>query len=316
MARFFALDFQADKSVGRGAAIIFPLLCLMAFSGTPSQAQSMMQEAAPANSTNPPPVAAKAPSAPNPAPATTKTPPAPTPASAPAAANAKPAVPPTPVPPVPPPVPDTFNRYGKIWAPTDDVAHPIRLNVQFPGVGEMKIPNQDELSVRDKLEQLAVLSDDEIRTQLAQWPPYAKMKLADEGQLLIRIQQFKEQRTRIAMDKARELGLINSLTPDQKARFEKEYWDKKLQLDHELAKQFEPVLKARDQKLKEDLFREFSTPGSVVPAPPGPVAQAKPGTPPVSATPPPNSAAKPQTPAATPIAQGKSAPGSTPPVVH
>ncbi len=34
------------------------------------------------------------------------------------------------------------------------------------------------------------------------------MKLADEGQLLIRIQQFKDQRTRVAMDKARELGAV------------------------------------------------------------------------------------------------------------
>ena len=57
---------------------------------------------------------------------------------------------------------------------------------------------------------------------------------------------------------------MNSLTPDQKARFEKEYWDKRLQMDHELAKQFEPILKAREQKLREDLFREFSTPGTAV----------------------------------------------------
>ncbi len=67
-------------------------------------------------------------------------------------------------------MPDTFNRYGKIWAPSDDVAHPIKLNVQFPGVGDLKVPSQDELSVRDKLEKLATLSDDQIRAELAQWP--------------------------------------------------------------------------------------------------------------------------------------------------
>ena len=222
--------------------------------------------------------------------------------------------------PVPPPVPETFNRYGKIWAPTDDVAHPIRLNVQFPGVGEMKIPSQDELSVRDKLEKLATLSDDQIRAELAQWPPYAKMKLADEGQLLIRIQQFKDQRTRIAMDKARELGLANSLTPDQKMRFEKEYWDKKLQMDHDLAKQFEPAMKAREEKLREDLFHEFSAPGAVMPPPANgsavPLAQTKPAPAPTS--PPPASANPPaKPPIIPPIAEAKTtASGTTTPVAH
>jgi hypothetical protein len=172
--------------------------------------------------------------------------------------------------------PDTFNRYGKIWAPSDDAAHPLKLNMQFPGVGELKIPSQEELSVRDKLEQLATLSDADIRTQLDQWPPYGKMKLGDEGQMLIKIQQFKDQRTKTAMAMAHQLGL--TLTPEQQARFEKDYWDKQLQADHELARQFEPVFKAREAKVEEELFREFSTPGTVgVPAQaakpvPGPVA--------------------------------------------
>jgi len=266
----------------------------------PSRAQStttMMQSAPAPTAAGPTNAAPAAPK--GPAPATgnaTKTPPPPT-----------------------PPVPDTFNRYGKIWAPSDDVAHPIKLNMQFPGVGEMKVPNQEELKQRDKLEDLANLSDDDIRAKLAEWPPYAKMKLADEGQLLIRIQQFKEQRTKIAMDRARELGLINSLTPDQKVKFEKEYWDKKLKMDHELAKQFEPIFKAKDQKLREELFKEFSTPGTLVPPPPAPkppaapIAQNKPGasTNAPSATPPASTNVPPM-----PIAQGKPAPGAAAPVAH
>jgi hypothetical protein len=153
--------------------------------------------------------------------------------------------------------PDTFNRYGKIWAPSDDVTHPIKLNVQFPGVGEMKIPSQEELQVRDKLEQLATLSDADIHKQLDQWPPYSKMKLGDQGQLLERIQAFRDLRTRVALQKAHDMGLL-TLTNDQKVRFEKEYWDKRLQMDHDLAKPFEPVFRARAQKLQDDLYREFA----------------------------------------------------------
>ena len=83
----------------------------------------------------------------------------------------------------------------------------------------MKVPSQEELSVRDKLEQLATLSDDDIRAQLALWPPYAKMKLADEGQLLMRIQQFKEQRTKIAMDKAHRTRPVELTDPGPEGPF-------------------------------------------------------------------------------------------------
>jgi len=184
--------------------------------------------------------------------------------------------------PPPPSVPDTFNRYGKIWAPSDDAAHPIKLNVQFPGVGDMKIPSQAELNVRDKLEQLAKLSDADIRKQLEEWPPYNQMKLGDQGQLLQRIQAFKDLRAKIALQKAHDMGLL-TLLPDQQARFQQEYWDKQLQMERNLAKQFEPIWRAQQQKMEGDLYREFSSPsaGPVALAPkppqaPVPAAQNKP----------------------------------------
>jgi hypothetical protein len=188
------------------------------------------------------------------------------------------------------PVPDTYGLYGNILAPSDDVAHPIRLNMPFPGIGELKIPNQNELKEREILEQLADLSDADIRTKLSEWPPYSKMKLSDEGQMLIRIEQFREERAKIARDRAHDLGL--TLTPDQQARFEKDYWTLRLAMDQQLAKQFSGAYAAQSQKMKETLFREFSTPGTTIPttkppAPP-PVAQAKPAaaSPPLAQTPP------------------------------
>lgn len=185
----------------------------------------------------------------------------------------------------PAPPPDPYNQYGHILAPSDDAAHPMKLNMPFPGIGEMKVPSMDELSIRDKLEKLASLSDADIRAQLDKWPPFAKMKLGDQGQMLARIQSFKDQRTKVAMEQAHDLGLL-TLTADQKASFEKQYWDKRLQMEHDLVKQFEPVMQAREQKMREDLFREFSAPGTAGPPPP-----AKPGTPPAPPAPP----AKPNT---------------------
>lgn len=219
---------------------------------------------------------AEQPMAPAPmAPAPMQAPPAPakTPAT-----NAAPVVPP-----VPPP--DTLGRYGKILMPSDEMSHPLKLKMPFPGVGEVKVPNPDELNMREKLEQLAKLSDSDIRLQLEQWPAYSRMNLRDEGAMLQRIQDFRDYHTRVAMQKAHDMGLL-TLTADQKVRFEKDYWDKRVQMDRDLAKQFEPIFRAREQKLGDELFREFSAvslvPAMQVPKPPSapPPANKPPQAPP------------------------------------
>ena len=53
------------------------------------------------------------------------------------------------------------------------------------------------------------------------------MSLGDEGAMLTRIQQFRDHRNKVAIDKAHHLGLT-TLNPAQQARFESEYWDKRL----------------------------------------------------------------------------------------
>ena len=188
------------------------------------------------------------------------------------------------------PKPDDLGRYGKILTPGDDTNNPLRLKMPFPGVGEVKMPTADEWTMREKLEQLSRLSDDQIRTELAQWPAFSHMSLRDEGTMLVRIQDFREYHARAAQQRAHDLGLL-ALTDEQKAKFEKEYWDKRLQLDGDLIKQFGSVYKKREQKINDDLIREFSSAN--------PVAQAsKPPAP--KPTPPPATASTTNKPAATP----------------
>ncbi|HEV3271243.1 MAG TPA: hypothetical protein VGZ93_03595 [Candidatus Methylacidiphilales bacterium] len=193
------------------------------------------------------------------------TPPAKTPAMTPPT-NAAPVVHP----------PDTLGRYGKILMPGDDTGHPLKLKMPFPGVGEVKVPSQDEINMREKLEQLAELSDSDLHLQLDQWPAFGRMSLRDEGAMLQRIQDFRDYRTKVALQKAHDMGLL-TLTPEQKITFEKDYWDKRLEMDRELAKQFQPIYRAREQQLEDGLFREYSSagPGPVAQTPP-PVAQKKP----------------------------------------
>ena len=178
---------------------------------------------------------------------------------------------------VPPPPNDYFKEYGHIIATTTEAAHPLKLTPPSTEVGEIRVPTDEEMSMRVKLEVLASLSDADIRARLEQWPAYGKMTLSDEGQFLARIQMFKDQRSKLALASARQNGL--TLTPEQQVKYEKDYWDQRLALDASLVKQLGPVVRAGEQKMQENLFREFSTatppPGKPAPKPAA-VADSKP----------------------------------------
>ena len=167
---------------------------------------------------------------------------------------------------LPPGLQNTLGRYGNIVTPGDQVAYPLRLRLPLPNESEVHIPKPDDLAKRAKLEALANLSDDDIRKQLAAWPAYNKMSLHDQAMMLQRIQDFRDYHARVAMQKAHDMGLL-TLTPAQQVKFEKEYWDQRLKLDQDLAKQFQPIYTAREQVMDGQLFREFSSSMSMPPAP-------------------------------------------------
>jgi hypothetical protein len=241
----------------RGAQRGLVALALLAASALTLAAQAPMMQAA-----TPPPAA-------TPAPATT--PPGTQPA-----AGAKPA-------PIIPPVPvDYFQRYGKILSPGTEASHPLKLAMPNPDVGQIKIPTGEETALRDKIERLTTMSDEDIRKDLANWPAFKQMSLADEGAMLVRIQQFKDHRAKLAQECAHDLGLL-TLSPAQMDRFTQEYWQKRLKLDGDLARQFQPIYQARESKMEEELFREYSTPAK--PPLTKPVVVKKPATPGVPTTP-------------------------------
>jgi hypothetical protein len=184
----------------------------------------------------------------------------------------------------PPPPPDDYNRYGKILVPNDQFTSAFKLSMPFPGVGEISVPTKEEITMRVKLEELATLSNQQIREQLEKWPAYNTMSLADEGAMLGRIQQFRDRRYKVADAKARELGLL-TLSHTQQVRFEKEYWDKRLKMDEQLAAQFLPIVKADSEKLDADLFREFSTTHALAQGPKAPAPKAAAGKPAPAAAP-------------------------------
>jgi hypothetical protein len=168
--------------------------------------------------------------------------------------------------PLPPPA-DYQAPYGKILEANNQPPYPFKLNLPPPGFGEVQVPNNEDLDKRGKLDLLTTLSDAEIRAQLEKWPAYSKMSLGDQGAFLMRIQQFRDFRQKVALIKARQLGLL-TLNPQQQARFQKEYWQLELQTDRQLVQQLTPLVKAADQKMNEQLFRDFSSPGALAQNPP------------------------------------------------
>jgi hypothetical protein len=203
-----------------------------------------------------------APAAPVPPPKMAATPTAPAPPPVKKVAAAPTAPPPPPVPPA-----DYQAPYGKILEMNNQPPYPFKLNLPSPGFGEVQVPNNEDLDKRGKLDLLTTLSDSEIRAQLEKWPAYSKMSLGDQGAFLMRIQQFRDFRQKVAQIKARQLGLL-TLNPQQQARFQKEYWQLELQTDRQLVQQLTPLVKAADQKMNEQLFRDFSSPGALAQTPP------------------------------------------------
>lgn len=188
---------------------------------------------------------------------------APKPAEPPATTTNAATVPPVPV--------DYFQRYGKILSAGNEPNHPLKLAMPNPDFGQVRIPTNDELAMREKLERLTTMSDEDIRLDLANWPAFKKMSLGDEGLMMMRIEGFKDRRAHIAQERAHALGLL-TLKPDQLDKFTNEYWQKRLQMDRELAKQFSAAYKAAEDKMEEQLYREYSTPGKPAPPPAKPPA--------------------------------------------
>ena len=192
-------------------------------------------------------------------------------------ASAPAAKPPAKPAPLPPSLQTTLGQYGNIVAPGDQMPYALKLRLPNPTEGEVRVPKPEDLLKREKLEALAELTDDQIRKQLAAWPVFSKMSLRDQAAMLQRIQDFRDYHYHVAIQTARARGLL-TLTPPQLAKFEREYWSKRLKLDEALAKQFQPIYAAQEQVMNDELFTEFS---SAMPAPKPP---AKPAAKPLAKT--------------------------------
>jgi len=119
------------------------------------------------------------------------------------------------------------------------------------------IPNRHEVEAREKLQELAKLSDEQLTAELHKWPRYQKMTFGERAKFLQRIQDIRDHRKNMAVNRARELNL--NLNPEQQAAFEKSYWDKKIVAEKQLSAETEPRRKELDEQMNQQLLKEFGS---------------------------------------------------------
>jgi hypothetical protein len=141
----------------------------------------------------------------------------------------------------------------------------VRLNFPFAWVGELKLPTKDEISSRDKLEFLGDMSDQQIRDELEKWPPFNGMSIGDQGRMLVRIQEFKDRRSKLAQDEQQKLNLTN-LSPTDQANFKKVFWQMRREIDDDLIADFQARYDAKQAELDHALVSKF-TPLLISPTP-------------------------------------------------
>jgi cell division septation protein DedD len=107
------------------------------------------------------------------------------------------------------------------------------------------------------LEFLDDLTDQQIRSELEKWQPYNSMTLGDQGRMLMRIQEFRDRRTKIAQDEAQKLSL-NNLAPADQLAFKKMFWQLQRQVDDQLITEFQSQYDAKEHEMEHALIAKFA----------------------------------------------------------
>ncbi|VVM08148.1 hypothetical protein MAMC_01991 [Methylacidimicrobium cyclopophantes] len=118
-------------------------------------------------------------------------------------------------------------------------------------------PEGGSWEMRQKIVPLLELPDDRLLEELQKWPRFQKMNLEQKGRLLERIARMRVERVRAAEREAKRLGL--TLSEDQRAAFQRQYWQRREEMIRQLWKETEGRRKALREQLDKELKTEFAT---------------------------------------------------------
>lgn len=148
--------------------------------------------------------------------------------------------------------------------PVDNQGSATNSVPAVPHVGRMMSMDGKENEMRERLGQLATLSDDQLKAELTKWPRYQHMSLGEQSKFLAKLQEIRDRQKAMAAAKARELGL--NLSPEQKTAFESSYLQKRMAMERQLWKEMEPRRRQLESQISQDLMKEFGTSASNPPS--------------------------------------------------
>lgn len=102
---------------------------------------------------------------------------------------------------------------------------------------------------------LTLVSKDQLQAKLDGWPPYQGFSDPQKARLLERIDEFRDQARKEALEVAQDFQL--AVSPENEEEFVRKYWMEKLGIEKTLREELSPLRKRLEDEAKKKLERDF-----------------------------------------------------------
>ena len=102
---------------------------------------------------------------------------------------------------------------------------------------------------------LTMITKEELRAKLEGWPPYQKFSEPQKARLVERIDEFRDQARKEALEVAQDFQL--AVSPENQEEFVRRYWMEKLGIEKTLREELSPLKKRLEDEAKRRLERDF-----------------------------------------------------------
>ena len=102
---------------------------------------------------------------------------------------------------------------------------------------------------------LTMVAKDQLQAKLEEWPPFQKFSEPQKARLIERIDEFRDQTRKEALEVAQEFQL--AVSPENQDEFVRRYWMEKLGVEKAIREELSPLRKRLEDEAKKRLERDF-----------------------------------------------------------
>jgi len=102
---------------------------------------------------------------------------------------------------------------------------------------------------------LTMVAKDQLKAKLEEWPPFQKFSEPQKARLVERIEEFRDQARKEALEVAREFQLV--VNPENQEDFIRKYWMEKLAIEKAIREELSPLRKRLEEEGKKRLEKDF-----------------------------------------------------------